>query len=254
MKRNRVYKGLMGAFGACLLVAGCSSNQKPASLGASGGTAASGGTSAGGASSSGATSGSTTGSPSASGSTGANGGASGGASSGASNSAAPKPAAPTTITNIGGGSGGGGATIVVNLPADANGQAAIQAYLGFEDVSTKMDKSATIDPSLNDFADLNALSAVNAAVSQLRTYKAHYSGTFTDNPVNVVSVDMGAKPLPLVSITACADTTKWVPVDSSGKVLNHPPGARHLVKVQIHLSTDGKWRVTDVTPEMSKSC
>jgi hypothetical protein len=211
-----------GVLASGLLLGGCSSGQKPAALSPAAGTGASG-----------APTGSATGTPTPSASASASTGPGG---------VALKPAGPTTAALP-----HGFGTIVAQLPADPNGQAAIDAYIQFMGVATEMEKTATFDQTLADYSDLNALAGVNAAVTALRNKGLHYSGTLAAKP-SMTASNPTAKPLPLVTLSVCLDDSKWKTYDKSNHLhTNTLVQGRFLVQVQVHQSADGKWRVTDIT-------
>jgi hypothetical protein len=228
MKRTKVKTSLVGLLGACVLVAGCSSNQKPASLGAAsgGGTASS-------------SSGSTTPSSGASGSDTPSASASSGAPSGGATT--PPPGVVTGAN-----------------PTDPNAAAALAAYKQFRILEIQMEDSATFSPKAINFADSDALSQLNSGITQLRGNNIHFVGSPTYTSV-VDSVDMAAKPMPSVTITECSNRTKWALVFSSGpkkgqNAQTTPPKSAYPVTFEVHKGADGHWRVYSIVAKQDQTC
>lgn len=231
-----------------LLAGGCSSSQKPAALGAaSGGAAASGGTGTAGAASGTPTSGASGASGTPSAPAGVNGGSSSSAASGASG-----PAPGTVVTSpLPNGTG----TFVATVPGDPNGVAALAVYQQFVAMTSRMSQTATYDKDFANLADLGALSTSETGVTQMRDQNIHVQGTMSAK-ATVTNVNMGAQPLPMVSITSCVDQSKWAFYYTSGakKGQKAPYGviAPYVVFAKVHKTADGKWRVTDVTSKEQK--
>jgi ketosteroid isomerase-like protein len=237
MNGTAVKATLVGVVGAALLVTGCSSSQKPATLGttgAAGGTAAVGGVS-GGTPSGGAT-GTATPSAGATGSTAP--GAAGGVSGGASSSAA-------------------GGALGAN-PTDPNAAAALTAYKGFRTLEIQMEDSATFSSKAIDYADSDALDQLNSGITQLRGNNIHFVGSPTYTSA-VTAIDMAAKPMPSVTIVECSNRTKWALVFSSGpkkgqNAQTTPPKSAYPVTYKVHKGADGHWRVYSVVAKQDQTC
>lgn len=246
MKRLKPTTTLAGLLGAALLLAGCSSNQKPAALGAAAGGA--GGANGGASSSSSptpSTGASDSGSPSASSSSGA---------PTATVSTTSGPAPGTVVTSpLGNGNGSFQATI----SADPNGVAAIAAYQHFVSTVSQMSRTASFDKSLNSYADLGAFTTAETGITQMRNQNVHNQGTMSAK-ATVTTVNMAATPLPLVSMSVCMDQSKWVTVyttgSKKGQTAPYPTQPPFIILVKVHKSADGQWRVTDVTPKADQKC
>lgn len=226
MKRDKVYKSLVGAFGVCLMLAGCSSSQKPAVLAPVGGSATDTATSASSATP-----------------TGAAGSASSSASSAAgSSSAAP---APTSVA-----SSNGQWAYSASVPGDTDIAAALKAFQNYAEVSYQMASKVQYDSTLVDYADGNVLSLANNFVTQER-----HDNLISRGPeiVKVTGISKDGGNPPLVTITTCTDDTKF-PMYSSygprkGQIVGPAPKTSTADVYRVHRGADGKWRVNAVTPE-----
>jgi len=241
MKQGGVYKGVMGAFGACLLLAGCSSSQKPAALAPVGGSAT--GTTASAASGSGTPTQSAT---SASGSSSPSGSTVGGGNGGA-------PAgAPTTVVTS-----SGGLTYKAVVPGDPDSSAALAAFEKYREIVFQMSAKADYSTNLTSYADGNPLALANNFVTHLKQYNAVMVGPTSEN-VTSSTLNMAASPLPLMTISVCKDDSKYHQVFSYGPKkgqlvvtdFTHP----YPLTFTVHKSADGKWRVTSVRAESDKTC
>jgi hypothetical protein len=234
MKRDKVNKALMVAFGTALLATGaggCSSGQKPAVLGPAG---------------AGATG---TASSSASGSA-----SSSGASSSSSSSAAPSssaPAAPTTVATS-----KGGWSYSASVPADTSISAALTAFQNYTALVYEMETKVQHNNDLVNYADGNVLSLMDNFVTQERQLNFVQRGTETVKVTSAV-LDSNTKP-PVVTITTCTDDTKLSSIvtygPKKGQSAAASPTSAYPNIYKVHLSADGKWRVNAVTPEPKKTC
>ena len=226
MKRDTVYKGLVGAFGACLLLAGCSSAQKPAVLGPVGGSA---------------TGTASTSSPATP--TGATGSTSSSASSAASSSSAAP--APTSVA-----SSNGEWSYSASVPGDADIAAALKAFQNYAAISYQMAIKVQYDRNLVTYTDGNVLSLANNFVTQERQDNLISRGP---EIVKVTGVTKDGGTPPIVTITTCTDDSK-LPMYSSygprkGQILALAPKTPTPDIYKVHRGADGKWRVNAVTPE-----
>jgi hypothetical protein len=230
MKRNKVYKGLMGAFGACLLLAGCSSSQKQAALTPVGGSAT------------GASSSAVSATPTS--------GASTSPSSAAGSSSA--AAAPTTVSTS-----SGGWTFKATVPGDANSLAAMAAFEKYNQILLQMTAKADYSKNLSDYADGTPLTLANNFVLSLKRSNDIMVGPSIQT-VTSTALNMAASPLPLMTISVCIDDTKQNEVASygpkKGQVLVSPYPHPYPATFTVHKSADGKWRVTSVHAESDKTC
>lgn len=225
--RGKVYKGLMGAFGVCLLLAGCSSSQKPAAL------TPVGGTNDGGASTS------------ASGSvapTGATGSSSSATSAASSSSAAP---APTSVATS-----GGGWTYSASVPGDNDIAAALTAFQNYASISYQMAIKVEHNNDLVKYADGNVESLTNNFITQERENNWISRGT---ESIKVTGVTKDNGTPPIVTITTCTDDTK-LPTYSSygpnkGQIVAPAPATPEPAVYKVHKGADGRWRVNTVTPK-----
>jgi hypothetical protein len=265
MKKRKALMSVAAILGAAVLMTGCSSGQKPASLG----TGSTGGTGAA-AAGSGGSAGGTSPSSGASGSaTSAAGGSGGGASAGGSTQPGGSASASSNVPLFGGGTAtpgtvitttvaGGINKVVAPVPSDPNASAALAAFQSYENISKEMAVKAAFDNSLADYADLNALALVNNNTTQIRSLGLAYKGT-SSQKVTGTTVNMAASPLPIVKISACVDDSKWalyyVTGAKKGKPFSTSPAeAPFLSTFTVHRSAAGKWLVTDVTPVKGSKC
>ena len=236
MKQGKVYKGLIGAFGACLLVAGCSSSQKPAALSPVGGSAT--GTTSGASSSTGTPTQAATSSTSSSAS-----------ATTSSSSVAPVPT--TVITTS------GGLTYKATVPGDPDSSAALASFEKYREIVFQMGAKADFSTDLSSYADSSPLTLANNFVTSLKQYNAIMVGT-TSETVTSSTLNMAASPLPLMTVMVCKDDSKYHEVFSYGPKkgqlvvsdYTHP----YPLTYTVHKTADGKWRVTSVHGEPDKSC
>lgn len=225
--RGRVYKGLMGAFGACLLLAGCSSSQKPAALTPAGGT------------DNGSASTSASGSATPTGAAGSSGSAT---SAAGSSSAAPAPTSVATSN--------GGWTYSASIPGDNDIAAALRAFQNYASISYEMAVKVQHDNNLVNYADGNVLSLTNNFVTEERQHNWISRGT---ESIKVTGVTKDNGTPPIVTITVCTDDTK-LPTYSSygpmkGQIVAPAPATPEPDVYKVHQGADGKWRVNAVTPK-----
>lgn len=238
MKQGKVYKGVMGAFGACLLLAGCSSSQKPAALAPVGGSAT-------------GSSGGSTASSSASPSVGGTSSSSSASAGGGSSSSAPAAVPTTVITTA------GGLTYKATVPGDPDSSAAMAAFEKYREIVFQMSAKADYSTNLSNYADGNPLALANDFILQLKQYNAVMVGTTTET-VTSTTLNMAASPLPLLTVMVCKNDVKYHEVASYGPRkgqlvvtdFTHP----YPLTYTVHKSTDGKWRVNSVRAESDKTC
>lgn len=242
MKRKTVHKAVIGVFGAALLLAaaGCSSGQKKADLGAPAGAGSTTGTAA----SASASDPSTASSP-----------ATGSAGSPSSSSAASSSAAPAPVTVT---SKSGGWSFTGTVPGgDADSAAAMAAFQKYRADLYMIDTKADYTKDISTVADGNALTLANNAVLSLKQANVVMTGTQTDT-VTSTKLDMTAKPLPVMTISVCKDSTKLHMVTASGPNKGKLAGkdSTHPIPLiyTVHKSGDGKWRVSDLQTFGDKSC
>ncbi|ACU77034.1 hypothetical protein Caci_8211 [Catenulispora acidiphila DSM 44928] len=235
MERGKVYKGLIGAFGACLLLAGCSSSQKPAALGPVGESATD------------SAAGSATVSATPTGTA-----ASSSSSTGSASGSSPAAAAPRTVITS-----SAGLTYKATVPGDPDSAAALTAFENYRVILTAMSSKPDYSTNLGDYADGNPLTLADTYILTLKQNNEVMVGTTTET-VTSSTLTMAASPLPLMTITVCKDATKYHEVFSYGKNkgklavsdITHP----YPLTYTVHKSADGKWRVTSVHGESDKTC
>jgi hypothetical protein len=233
MKQGTVYKGLVGVLGGCLLLAGCSSSQKPAALGPVGGSAT--GTSA-------ATTDSATSTGTATGSSGSS------SSSGSAAGNSPGAPAPTSVATS-----NGGWAYNAAVPGDTAIADAMTAFQNYAALSYQMAITMSHDNNLVNYADGNVESLLNNFVTEERQKNIISRG---QEGIRVMNVSKDTGNPPIVSITVCTDDSK-LPMYSTygpnkGKiVVPAQPAAVSVYKV--HQSFGGKWRVYSVSPS-STTC
>lgn len=235
MKRDKVYKGLMGVFGASLALAGCSSSQKPAALGPAAGSVT----------------GSTATSPAPSSATGAASSSAASSSSSASSAATSSSQAPTSVSTS-----QGGWSYSASVPADTSISGALTAFQNYAAISYEMAVKVEHNNDLVKYADGNVLSLANNFVTQERQDSIAQQGP---EIIKVLSatLDPNAKPA-VVTVTACTDDTKLPMIitygPKKGQISAPAPKTPYPNIYKVHMSADGKWRVHDVTPESDKTC
>lgn len=240
MKRNIVSKGLIGLLGAglSLAAAGCSSDQKPAALGA---PAAAGSSATSSAAASPSTSTATSAAASSS--------SSSPPSAASSSSAAP---APTTIATS-----EGGWSYKATVPGDTDAAAAMAAFQKYREITFQMSAKPDYSTDLANYADGNVLTLANNFIDLLKRKNSVMVGSSVET-VTSTKLDMAASPLPLMTIAECKDASKYRQVYTYGPdkgglaatTIDHP----YPVTFTVHKTGDGKWRVTSVHSESDKTC
>lgn len=226
MKQGKVYKGLLGgALGGCLLLAGCSSSQKPAVLAPVGGSAT--GTSSS-ASGSATPTGAGTGSSSSAG------------SAAGSNPGAPAPTSIATSNS--------GWTYNASVPGDNDIAAALKAFQNYAAISYTMAITMQHDNNLVNYADGNVESLLNNFVTEERQKNIISRG---QEGIRVTNVTKDNGNPPVVTITVCNDDSK-LPMYSTygprkGQIVV-PGQPATLYTYKVHFGYGGKWRVNSVSP------
>lgn len=228
MKQGRVYKGLLaGALGGCLLLAGCSGSQKPASLAPVGGSAT--GT-AGAGSGSATPTGSATGSSTS-------------GSAGSTTGDSPGAPAPTSIATT-----NSGWAYNASVPGDTAIADAMKAFQNYAALSYQMATTMQHDNNLVNYADGNVESLLNNFVTEERQKNIISRG---QEGIRVMNVTKDTGSPPIVTITVCNDDSK-LPMYSTygpkkGQIV--VPGQPASVYVyRVHQGYGGKWRVNSVSP------
>ncbi|MEY9926026.1 hypothetical protein ABH926_000646 [Catenulispora sp. GP43] len=230
LKQGKMYRGLIGALGGCLLLAGCSSSQKPAALAPVGGNAT--GTSAG-------TSGSATSTEATTGSSGPTGSTTG---------SSPGAPAPTSVATS-----NGGWAYNASVPGDTAIADAMTAFENYAALSYQMAITMSHNNNLVNYADGNVESLLNNFVTEERQKNIISRG---QEGIRVMNVSKDTGDPPIVSITVCTDDSK-LPMYSTygpnkGKIV--VPAQPATVSVyKVHQSFGGKWRVYSVSPS-STAC
>lgn len=129
------------------------------------------------------------------------------------------------------------------------------AFQNYTSVTYIMETKVEHSNDLVNYADGNVLTLANNYVTFERENDYSMVGT---QSIKVTNTAKDTANPPVVTLTACADSTKLVAITnygpSKGTQATTPPTHAYPVIYRVHKGADGKWRVNAVTAETKTSC
>ena len=141
------------------------------------------------------------------------------------------------------------------MPGDPDISGAMSAFQHYTALVYTMETKVEHSNDLVNYADSNVLTLANNYINFERQNNFSEVGTQSAKVTNV-SKDTGNPPV--VTVTACTDSTKLVAITNygprKGMQADQPPTHPYPSTYRIHKGADGKWRVNAVTAEPKTSC
>jgi hypothetical protein len=141
------------------------------------------------------------------------------------------------------------------VPGDPDIAGAMTAFQNYLSVGYTMETKVEHSNDLVKYADGNVLTLANNYITFERQNEFSEVGTQSVKVTNAAK-DTGNPPV--VSITVCTDSTKFVAITNygprKGMQADTPPTHPYPATYRVHKGADGKWRVNAVTAEPKTSC
>ncbi|MEV6190359.1 hypothetical protein [Streptomyces albidoflavus] len=114
-------------------------------------------------------------------------------------------------------------------------------------------KASVKGTRLKEYAALNALSRIELDVRRMKEAGTVATGDLGHDPA-VAALDLEAKGGPTARITDCLDLADWAE-ERDGKPLPLPSSQPTRYRATAEAQRwDGRWRITEYTPEGSRTC
>ncbi|MBV7674366.1 hypothetical protein STHAL_33520 [Streptomyces halstedii] len=139
-------------------------------------------------------------------------------------------------------------------PQAAEEQAVLAAYRGmWREQMAAYRKASVKGTRLKEYAALNALSRIELDVRRMKEAGTVATGDLGHDPA-VAALDLEAKGGPTARITDCLDLADWAE-ERDGKPLPLPSSQPTRYRATAEAQRwEGRWRITEYTPEGSRTC
>lgn len=139
-------------------------------------------------------------------------------------------------------------------PRSTEERAVLAAYEGmWREQMAAYRKASVKGTRLKEYAALNALSRIELDVRRMEEAGTVATGDLGHDPA-VAALDLEAKGGPTARITDCLDLADWAE-ERDGKPLPLPSSQPTRYRATAEAQRwDGRWRITEYTPEGSRTC
>ncbi|WP_186782493.1 hypothetical protein [Streptomyces sp. CBG9] len=139
-------------------------------------------------------------------------------------------------------------------PRSTEERAVLAAYRGmWREQMAAYRKASVKGTRLKEYAALNALSRIELDVRQMKEAGTVATGDLGHDPA-VAALDLEAKGGPTARITDCLDLADWAE-ERDGKPLPLPSSQPTRYRATAEAQRwEGRWRITEYTPEGSRTC
>ncbi|MFD0197028.1 hypothetical protein [Streptomyces albidoflavus] len=139
-------------------------------------------------------------------------------------------------------------------PRSTEERAVLAAYRGmWREQMAAYRKASVKGTRLKEYAALNALSRIELDVQRMKEAGTVATGDLGHDPA-VAALDLEAKGGPTARITDCLDLADWAE-ERDGKPLPLPSSQPTRYRATAEAQRwDGRWRITEYTPEGSRTC